>query len=78
MTHEDEQCLKFGRMVLGMIRDLGQAAASEIGYCRRHVTFRGGSVELFVVNSAELAEAFDAAAARRYSVKNVTPKSETN
>jgi hypothetical protein len=78
MTHEDEQCLKLGQMVVRMIRDLAALPPGDPAYARRGVTFPGGEVILFVVKDSSLADTIEAAAARDYAVESVTPKSQTN
>lgn len=78
MSHEEEQCLKLGQMVVRMIRDLAELPAQDAAYGRRTVTFPGGAVHLFVVKEKNLADVFEAAADKNYSVESVTPKSQTN
>jgi hypothetical protein len=77
MTHDDEQCLNLGRMVVRMIRDL-QIAGNDAGYGRQTVTFPGGEMHVILANSAELADAMEAAAREKYDVKDATPPSQRN
>lgn len=78
MSRDEEQCLKLGQMVVRMIRDLQATPADDVGFARRAVTFPGGEVHLFVVRGSELAEKFEKAADRDYSVETVIPKSAIN
>ncbi len=78
MTREDDQCLKLGKMVLRMIRDLASTAGRETGYARRGVTFPGGEVHLLIVNDPELAELMEQSADKNYAVKSITPPSQRN
>lgn len=77
MTHEDEQCLKLGRMIVRMIHDVRETPCGT-AYGRRRVTYPGGAVELFVVKDVELADKFEKAAAKDYSVEAITLKSGIN
>lgn len=70
----------FGKMVFGLITDLQVQGGT--GYCRRKVTFPvtqdrsvKGSVEIFVVSSAALADLIEKTIASEYSVADV-PVSE--
>lgn len=78
MTHEDDQCLKLGKMVLRMIRDLAITAGRETGYARRGVTFPGGEVQLLLVNDPKLADLMEAVADKNHAVESVTPPSQRN
>jgi hypothetical protein len=78
MSRDDEQCMKLGKMVVRMIRDLASVPPGVAAYGRRGVTFPGGEVTLFVVKDSRLADCFDAAAGRDYAVESITPKSQTN
>jgi hypothetical protein len=73
MTHDDEVCLKLGREVVRMIRDVQTTAQADAGFARRRLTFPGGAVHLFVVNDEELADVFERAACDEYSVRTVKP-----
>ena len=79
MSKDDEQCLKLGREVVRMIRDLKKVVAGkDTGFARQEVTFPGGSVHLFVVNDEELAETLERAAAGGYDVQEAVPPSKAN
>jgi hypothetical protein len=55
MSHEDEQCLRLGRMVFGMITDVQATPATDVCVAQREVTFPGGKVSIFIVRGDELA-----------------------
>jgi hypothetical protein len=79
VTKDEENCLKLGRQVVRMIRDVRAVVEThQTGYARQRITFPGGSINLFVVNDDELADVFDAAAARRYDVKDTAGPSQLN
>ncbi len=77
MTHDDEQCLALGRMIVRMIRDL-RVVGNDEGYARRKVTFPGGEVHVLIANSTELADAMEAGARTKYNVTDATPPSQRN
>jgi len=78
MTREDEVCLKLGREIARMIRELHEVAGTDVGFTRRTFTFPGGAVELFLVKERELGDLFEAAAQKHYKVESVTPRSQQN
>lgn len=78
MSHEDEQCLKLGREIVQMIRDVQKVSQGELGYCKRRFTFPGGAVTVFIANSDDLAEVLDRAASGKYAVENAIPPSTLN
>jgi hypothetical protein len=72
-----KQAETLGREVARMIHDLRSVSGEETGFARR--TFNiGGEVHVFIANDKHLADAFEAAAASRYDVKDVTPPSQRN
>lgn len=77
MSHDDEVCLKLGREIVRMIRDL-RVAGADAGYGRRKFTFPGGEVHVVIANDAKLADLFEAAASRDYAIETVTPPSQKN
>lgn len=78
MTKDEKTFLNLGKEVVRMIHDVQKTAKTDAGYARRNITFPGGAINLFVVNTDELAEAFEAAAERHYSVTTVTPPSQVS
>lgn len=78
MNHNDEEMLKFGRMVFGMITDtLVLAANGDCSYGSRSVTIKGNHrCRVFVVTGDELAEAFEETARRVCVVTEVPTKGE--
>lgn len=78
MTHEDEQCLKLGREILRMVRDLAKASGGEYGYARRRFTYPGGEAHVILANHKQVADVMDAAAAKAFEIANATPHSERN
>jgi hypothetical protein len=78
LTSADRVCLKMGREIVRMIADLERAAGKDAGYARRTLTYRGGSVELLLVNQKALADLFERAAAREMDVADATPLSQLN
>jgi hypothetical protein len=75
MTHQDDQCLKLGRILLGMIRELHAQTKGETGYAQRTVTFPGGEVKLFIA-TGEVADTFNRVAEAKFSVQDVIPHSQ--
>lgn len=78
MSHDDEQCLKLGREIVRMIRDVQKVSQGEPGYCKRRFTFPDGAVTVFIANNEDLAEVLDKAASRKYAVENAIPPSTLN
>ena len=79
MSHDDQVCLKLGREVARMIRELVETVPStDTGYTRREFTFPGGSVHLFIARNAEVADTFEKAAAEKFTVVDQTPPSQVN
>lgn len=78
MSHDDEQCMRLGREVVRMVRDLARATGSDTGYARRGVTFPGGDFQILVVNDPVLADQMEAVADEKYAVQTVTPHSQRN
>jgi hypothetical protein len=78
MSHDDEVCLKLGREIVRMIRDLWKTPKADVAYGRRHITFTGGEVYVLLANNRGLADTMEKAAAKAYDVKSITPDSQTN
>jgi hypothetical protein len=76
MSREDEQCLKLGREVARLIRELYASTSGERGYSIRRFTFPGGEVHMILCNQSELADTMDAAASAKYEIAKVSPLSE--
>ena len=76
---EDRECLRLGREMLRLMREVYSTPQSDVAYCRRRFTMRqGGAVNVFVVRGDDLADAIDKAVEARYAVTTVTPKSEVH
>jgi hypothetical protein len=78
LSHEDEQCMKLGREIVRMIRDLAKTAGRERGYALRRFTYPGGEAHIIVANHAEVADVMDKAAAKVFAIAEATPPSEVN
>lgn len=78
MTRDDEVCLKLGREIVRMIRDVRSVAGNETGYARRKFTFPGGGVHVLIANDSELADLMELAASGKYNVQTAVPPSTKN
>lgn len=78
MTKDDEACLKLGREVSRMIRDVVATPGGDTAYGRRRITFPGGEVHLLIAKDSTLADVMEAAADKMYDVETITPRSQTN
>lgn len=83
MTEREKKVYaEFGAMVVGMIRDLGQAP-DENAYARRTITFPDGSgsrghVTLIVCRTDKVAEAAENGIKAVFDVLDTTPPSKIN
>jgi hypothetical protein len=77
MSLEEKTCLKLGRMITRMIRDL-RSAGDVRAYGRHQITFPGATIQLILANNVELAELFDRVADGIYNVATAIPPSQVN
>jgi len=76
MMRDDEVCLKLGREIVRMIRELQKATNAETGYTRREFTYPGGAVNLLIVNDPKVADVMEAAVQEKYKVEDQVPPSQ--
>jgi hypothetical protein len=84
MNHEEKQYLALGKEVMRMIGDLRSAtqttdpAKENLGYVRRELTFRNGSVTMILCSDTRMADAFEHGMAGAFDVQDATPGSQVN
>jgi len=76
MNHDDEVCLKLGREVVRMIRDIRKTAGVGSAYATRKLTFPGGEVYMLLANQKELIDLMHAAAEEKYAITGAIPPSQ--
>lgn len=77
-TKDDEQCLKLGREIVRMIRDLQKVSGGETGYARRLFTYPGGEAHVILSNDKRVADLMDAAARKAHEIAEALPPSLQN
>lgn len=75
LSRDDQAFLSLGREVSRMIGHLKATAGTEPGYSRRHITFPGGDVFLFTVNTSELADRLEVFIADKYKIQDAQVRS---
>jgi hypothetical protein len=74
---QDKACLALGREVLRMMQDLLRVG-HDPAYARREIKYPNGSMAIVLTNNHQLADAFEAAAAKAFTVEQQTPFSAVN
>ena len=78
MSHDDEVCLKLGREIVRMIRDLKKSAGDELGYARRVFTYPGGEAHVILANHKTIADLMDQSAQAAHQIVDSVPHSQKN
>jgi len=78
-TRDDEQCMKLGREIVRMIRDVRKISKGlDAGYARRTFTFPGGEVQILVTDDGKVADSMERGVSKDFAISTATPPSTLN
>ena len=77
MDRYDEQCMRLGKDIVRIIKDLAALPPGK-RYAKRPITFPGGKVCLIVTPDEDIVSIMEKAVAERLDVADSIPKSEIN